>query len=85
MVCCTKAGCQLVRAQLLALERSVPKDTMGRVNYYMLGQVGAAGRLVRQLVRWLVSQVVATSPMPYGQACTCPLCVTPLSTWRSVE
>ncbi len=34
MVAANKGGLHLTRAQLLALERAVPKDTLGRINYF---------------------------------------------------
>ncbi|KAL6755584.1 hypothetical protein V8C86DRAFT_2674019 [Haematococcus lacustris] len=34
-----KAGLHLSRAQLLALERAVPKDTLGRINYYNIAHL----------------------------------------------
>jgi hypothetical protein len=36
VVCAKKAGLHLTRAQFLALERAVPKDTLGRINFYTI-------------------------------------------------
>mmetsp|Transcript_12584 Transcript_12584/g.22272 ORF Transcript_12584/g.22272 Transcript_12584/m.22272 type:complete len:209 (-) Transcript_12584:673-1299(-) len=36
VVCARKAGLSLDRAQFLALERAVPKDTLGRINFYQV-------------------------------------------------
>ena len=37
--CCTKVGLSLLRSEFLALERSVPKDALGRINYIHVKQV----------------------------------------------
>ncbi len=36
MTACKRAGLTLSRAEYLALERALTKDTMGRINYYQL-------------------------------------------------
>lgn len=38
VVSAKKAGVPLDRAQFLAIERAVPKDTMGRINYYAVAE-----------------------------------------------
>jgi len=39
LTCCNKIGLPLLRSEFLALERSVPKDKLGRLNYYHVVQV----------------------------------------------
>lgn len=39
MTCARKAGLELSRAEYLALERALTKDTMGRINYLQLEQL----------------------------------------------
>jgi len=39
MTCCRKVGLELLRSEFLALERSVPKDTAGRINYHNIASL----------------------------------------------
>ena len=39
LACCNKSGLSLLRSEFLALERSVPKDRMGRFNFYHLAEL----------------------------------------------
>lgn len=39
VVSARKGGLHLSRAELLALERAVPKDTLGRINYHHVAEV----------------------------------------------
>ncbi|GAX72960.1 hypothetical protein CEUSTIGMA_g415.t1 [Chlamydomonas eustigma] len=39
IACCNKVKLSLLRSEFLALERSVPKDKMGRINYYHIAEV----------------------------------------------
>lgn len=41
MACANKTGLSLLRSEYLALERSVPKDTMGRINFYHVAQASS--------------------------------------------
>jgi hypothetical protein len=37
-VCAAKAGVRLSRTEFLALERAVPKDNSGRINFFTLAE-----------------------------------------------
>ncbi len=39
LACCNKVGLTLLRSDFLALERSVPKDKLGRINYRQVTEV----------------------------------------------
>lgn len=46
MTCARKAGLELSRAEYLALERALTKDTMGRINYLQVRQLLRTKRVV---------------------------------------
>lgn len=52
LTCCNKIGLRLTRGEFLAIERAVPKDTMGRINYFHIDQ----------LIQYLTNPLPAEEP-----------------------